>query len=55
MLLSQVELPLLRASELLSQTDPTGLSSGWGRLVIIAILLTVLIMALRFLRDRRNR
>lgn len=52
---SQAEFSLVHAGSLLSQADPSGLSTMWGKLVIIAILLTVLIMAVRFLWDRRNR
>lgn len=40
---------------LLLQGDPTGMSTVWGKLVIAAGLLLVIIMTVRFLWDRRNR
>ncbi|MEY8040670.1 MULTISPECIES: hypothetical protein [Saccharopolyspora] len=40
---------------LLLQADPTGLSSPLGKLVIAAILLTVVVLALRHLWNRRGR
>jgi hypothetical protein len=40
---------------LLLQGDPTGLSSTAGQLIIAASLLVVIVLAVRYLWDNRNR
>ncbi|QUG99383.1 hypothetical protein HUO13_11035 [Saccharopolyspora erythraea] len=40
---------------LLAQADPTGMSSPLGRLVVAAGLLVVIVLAVRFLWERRNK
>ncbi|WP_158546687.1 hypothetical protein [Halopolyspora algeriensis] len=47
--------PVLLHGDPLLQGDPTGLSSWPGRLVIAAILLSVLVLAVRWFRDQRKR
>ncbi|MEV0083209.1 MULTISPECIES: hypothetical protein [Saccharopolyspora] len=40
---------------LLLQADPTGLSTPLGQVVIGAVLLAVIVLAVRFLWEHRNR
>ncbi|GAB2747908.1 hypothetical protein GCM10027174_22620 [Salinifilum aidingensis] len=40
---------------LLAQADPTGLTTPLGKLVIGAGLLVVVVLAVKFLWDQRNR
>ncbi|MDR7303117.1 hypothetical protein [Haloactinomyces albus] len=55
MLLLRGDPLLLRGDSLFLQGDPTGLSSWAGRLVFIVILLSVLVLAVRWLWDQRKR
>jgi hypothetical protein len=40
---------------MLLQGDPTGLSSPWGQAVMAASMLAVIVLAVRFLWEHRNR